>query len=472
MTTRRDFLKTMSLASAGLALGSGELLNAQTISSKKGRNEKVKIAYIGIGNRGEQIIQDFARTGMVEVVALCDVDMGAKHTRKVMGMYPKAKQFRDFRQMFDKAGNEFDAVAIATPDHSHFPISMLALASGKHVYVEKPLARTFYEAELLMQAALKRPNLATQVGNQGHSEANYFQFKAWKEAGLIKDVTAITAHMNSPRRWHGWNPNIKHMPMGEPTPETLDWDTWLGVVQHHDYNHDYHMGQWRCWYDFGMGALGDWGAHILDTAHEFLDMGLPSEVNPLYLKDHNPFFFPMSSTILFKFPERGNMPAIDVTWYDGLDNIPPVPENFGSSDVDPNIPTVAGGKLQLMKLNPGKEIYTKTLTFKGGSHGSTLSVIPDKIAKDLNPALPEYQKSPSNHYANFLLACQGKEKTRSPFSIAGPLSQVFCLGVLAQRLNRKLVLDRETKEIVNDDFANRMLSGQPPRKGWEEYYTI
>ena len=179
MTTRRDFLKTMSLASAGLALGSGELLNAQTISSKKGRNEKVKIAYI---------------------VALCDVDMGAKHTRKVMGMYPKAKQFRDFRQMFDKAGNEFDAVAIATPDHSHFPISMLALASGKHVYVEKPLARTFYEAELLMQAALKRPNLATQVGNQGHSEANYFQFKAWMDAGIIKDVTAVTAHMNNPRR--------------------------------------------------------------------------------------------------------------------------------------------------------------------------------------------------------------------------------------------------------------------------------
>ena len=95
--------------------------------------------------------------------------------------------------------------------------------------------------------------------------------------------------------------------MGEPIPETMDWDTWLGVVQHHDYNHDYHMGQWRCWYDFGMGALGDWGAHILDTAHEFLDMGLPTEINPLYLKDHNKFFFPMSSTILFKFPERGDM---------------------------------------------------------------------------------------------------------------------------------------------------------------------
>ena len=195
MVTRRDFLKTMSMASAGLALGTGDLLHAQTASPKKGRGDKVKIAYIGIGNRGEQIIEDFARTGMVEVVALCDVDMGAKHTQKIMAKYPKAKQFRDFRQMFDKAGNEFDAVAIATPDHSHFPISMLALASGKHVYVEKPLARTFYEAELLMQAALKRPNLVTQVGNQGHSEANYFQFKAWMDAGIIKDVTAITAHI-------------------------------------------------------------------------------------------------------------------------------------------------------------------------------------------------------------------------------------------------------------------------------------
>ena len=179
------------MASAGLAAGAGEILNAQTLSSSKNKNEKVKIAYVGIGNRGQQIIEDFARTGMVEVVALCDVDMGAKHTQKVIGMYPKAKQFRDFRQMFDKAGKEFDAVAIATPDHSHFPISMLALASGKHVYVEKPLARTFYEAELLMQAALKRPNLATQVGNQGHSEANYFQFKAWMDAGIIKDVTGV-----------------------------------------------------------------------------------------------------------------------------------------------------------------------------------------------------------------------------------------------------------------------------------------
>ena len=238
-------------------------------------NEKVNIAFIGIGNRGGEIAKELYKTGLCNVVALCDVDMGAKHTQELISMFPKVPRYQDFRKMFDQMADKIDAVTVGVPDHAHFPITIEAMAHGKHVYVEKPMARTFQEIELMMRGE-KKYGVVTQMGNQGHSEANYFQFKAWKEAGLIKDVTAITAHMNSPRRWHGWNPNIKHMPMGEPIPETMDWDTWLGVVQHHDYNHDYHMGQWRCWYDFGMGALGDWGAHILDTAHEFLDMGLPN----------------------------------------------------------------------------------------------------------------------------------------------------------------------------------------------------
>ena len=423
MVTRRDFLKTMTMASAGLAAGAGEILNAQTLSSSKNKNEKVKIAYVGIGNRGQQIIEDFARTGMVEVVALCDVDMGAKHTQKVIGMYPKAKQFRDFRQMFDKAGKEFDAVAIATPDHSHFPISMLALASGKHVYVEKPLARTFYEAELLMQAALKRPNL----------------YK---------------------------------LPAGQQLPKDMDWDTWLGAVPYHEYNEKYHQGEWRCWYDFGMGALGDWGAHILDTVHEFLELGLPYEVTLLHEKGHNDYFFPYSSTILFRFPQRKGMPPVDITWYDGLDNLPPIPAGYGVSGLDPNIPTTNQGDVPAAKLNPGKIIYTKDLTFKGGSHGSTLSIIPEEKAKEMADKLPQVPKSPSNHFENFLLACNGIEKTRSPFEINGVLSQVFSLGVMAQRLNTQLFFDSRTKQITNNEFANAMLTGIPPRKGWDEFYKL
>lgn len=472
MTTRRNFLKTAALASAGLAVGARA--NAGTAGGSKNVSPsgKVNIAYVGIGNRGEQIINDFERTGMVNVVALCDVDMGAKQTLKVMGKYPNAKQFKDFREMFDKMGNQIEAVAVATPDHSHFPICMLAMSLGKHVYVEKPMARTFLEAELMINAAKKYPNVVTQVGNQGHSEANYFQFKSWMDAGIIKDVTAISAHMNNARRWHGWDTNIYKLPEAQPIPSTLDWMTWMCAVPYHDYNEKYHNGEWRSWYDFGMGALGDWGAHIMDTVHEFLELGLPYEVNPLKLTGHNDYFFPTSSTILFRFPSRKGMPPVDLTWYDGVDNLPPIPAGYGISALDPNIPASSANSNDKPKLNPGKIIYGKDLTFKGGSHGSTLSIIPENKAKDMASKLPEVPKSPSNHFANFLLSCMGKEKTRSPFEIHGPLSQVFSLGVIAQRLNTVLYFDSRTRQITNNEFANAMLAGLPPRKGWEEFYKL
>lgn len=471
MATRRDFLKTASLFSAGLAFNGADLL-AKSNYVHQSHFDKVKIAYVGIGNRGEQDIDEFAKTGMVEVVAFCDVDMGNKQTEKVMNMYPQAKRFKDFREMFEKAGNDFEAVCIATPDHSHFPIAMLALSEGKHVYVEKPMSRTFLEAELMMQLASKNPHLVTQVGNQGHSEGNYFQFKAWQEAGIIKDVTAVVGHMNNVRRWHQWDSNIKCFPPADPMPKTMDWDTWLCAVPYHDYNEKFHQGNWRCWYDFGMGALGDWGAHILDTVHEFLNLGLPYQIKMVRAKGHNDYFYPYSSTILFRFAARGNMPPVDVTWYDGLDNLPPLPEGFGKSELAANIPATNQGEYRDSDLNPGKIIYTKDLIFKGGSHGSTLSIIPEKRAKEMEGLLPEVPKSPSNHYVNFLRAIRGEEKTRSPFEINGVLSQVFCLGVIAQRLNADLYFDTRLKQFTNNQFANAMLAGSLPRKGWEYFYNL
>lgn len=475
MVTRRNFLKKAGIATAGLAIssiGSVSALSEESLKRVNGANGKINLACVGIGYRGSDIIKEFEKTGLANVVALCDVDMGAKHTQEIMGKFPKAKRFKDFREMFDKMGNEIEAVSVGTPDHSHFPICMMAMAYGKHVYVEKPMGRTFYEAELMMQAAKKYPNVVTQVGNQGHSEANYFQFKAWKEAGIIKDVTEVVAHMNSPRRWHGWDTNIYKLPEGQPIPQGMDWNTWLMAIPYHDYSDKYHYGNWRCWYDFGMGALGDWGAHILDTVHEFLDLGLPYEINPVMLEGHNDYFFPMSSTIQFRFPRRGDMPPLDITWYDGVNNQPKLPNGYGASELDPNIPTVAGGKMEARKLNPGKIIYSKDLIFKGGSHGSTLSIIPEEKAKEMASRLPEVPESTSNHFANFLLACQGKEKTRSPFEVFGPLSQVFSLGVMAQRLNVPIKFDRNTKVVTNNAFANDMLAGVPPRKGWEDFYKV
>ncbi|QBN17856.1 Gfo/Idh/MocA family oxidoreductase [Flavobacterium nackdongense] len=472
--SRRNFLKQISLLTASTALAPIVLseVSAQQMYPRKIRTaEKVNLACIGIGNRGGEIINDLFKTGHCTIVALCDTDMGAPPTQKIITKFPGVPQFQDFREMFEKMSDKIDAVVIGTPDFSHFPATMLAMSLGKHVYVEKPMAHTFNEVELMMRAA-KKYGVVTQMGNQGHSDPNYFQFKAWTEAGIIKDVTAITAHMNNPRRWHKFDPKIKSLPAAEPVPASLDWDTWLGTEQFHDYNKDYINGQWRCWYDFGMGALGDWGAHIIDTAHQFLELGLPTEINMLYAKEHNPFFFPYSSTIEFKFPERKNMPPCVITWYDGLDNLPTVPAGYGTVELDPNIPPPSNGTIAPSKLNPGKIIYSKELTFKGGSHGSTLSIIPEEKAKAMASKLPEVPASPSNHFENFLLACKGQEKTRSPFEIAGPLSQVFCLGVIAQQLNAKLKFDPAAKKFVNNDLANKLLVGTAPRREWKKYYKL
>ncbi len=480
-SNRRNFLKNSAIAVGALTIlpskvlfskpeirdASGKLIKAATFAP----SDKVNMAFCGIGNRGGEILREFNKTGMVNTTVLCDVDMGAKHTLQNMESYPNAKRFQDFREMFAKAGKEFDAVCVGTPDFSHFPIAVLAMSEGKHVYVEKPLTRTFNESELLIKAA-KKYKVVTQMGNQGHSEANYFQFKSWVENGIIKDVTAITAHMNSARRWHGWNTAITKFPDAEPIPSTLDWDTWLMAAQAHDYNKDFINGQWRCWFDFGMGALGDWGAHIIDTAHQFLNLGLPYEVDPLKLEGHNSFFYPQSSTLAFRFPKREKMPPLTITWYDGVNNIPQVPEGYGALEIDPNVPPPSNGAMQPAKLNPGKIIYSKDLTFKGGSHGSTLSIIPSEKAKEMESKLPEVPKSPSNHFENFALAVRGLEETRSPFEISGPLSQVFCLGVLAQKLNMKIEFDREKKKITNSKVANELLVGTPPRKGWEEFYKL
>ena len=187
---------------------------------------------------------------------------------------------------------------------------------------------------------------------------------------------------------------------------------------------------------------------------------------------HNDFFFPYSSTIFYRFGPRGEMPPVDLTWYDGVTNFPPIPEGFGKSQFVSDIPSTNQGDYKDEKLNPGKIIYSRDLTFKGGSHGSTLSIIPESKAKEMESKLPEVPKSPSNHYENFLKAIRGEEKTRSPFEINGVLNQVFSLGVIAQRLNTRLFFDPVTKRITNNKFADAMLTGVPPRSGWEYLYEL
>lgn len=463
---RRTFLQGVLAAGAYSALPSG-VFGATSRSRPIGPNEKVNLACVGIGNRGNDNLQAFLATGMVNIVAICDTEMGGKRTVDSINRCPNAAQFQDFRKMFDKMHKEIDAVCIATPDHSHFAVAMLAMSLGKHVYVEKPLGHSFRQIELMM-AAEKKYKVCAQMGNQGHSEANYFQFKAWTEAGIIKNVTKITAFMNASRRWHGMH--VDGYLEALMPPEYLDWNTWLTTAVEHPYNIKYVNGDWRSWYDFGNGALGDWGAHIFDTAHEFLNLGLPTEIELTHVEGHSPYIFPQASTIAFRFPKRGTMPPVELTWYDGQKNLPPLPSTFGGSIIDPNIPPPTTGALDQKSLLPGKVIYGEGLTFKGGSHASTLEIIPKDAAKDLH--LPEVIKSPSNHYLNLLRAIRGEEQCRSRFAISGPLSQAMGLGVIAQRVNAKLLFDPRKRQITNHKIANEFLKGAPPRKGWEEYYKL
>jgi hypothetical protein len=331
------------------------------------------------------------------------------------------------------------------------------------------MAHSFKQVELMM-AAEKKYKVAAQMGNQGHSDGNYFQFKAWTEAGIIKDVTKIDAFMNNPRRWHGMK--VEGLLSAEAVPESLDWDAWLATAEAHAYNRGYMNGDWRSWFDFGNGALGDWGAHIIDTAHRFLDLGLPTSVDPVKMEGYSPFIFPQESTLAFKFPARGSMPALALDWYEGQRNLPPLPGDFGAAVVAGDIPPPSAGKIDTMKSSPGKVIYGGDLTFKGGSHGSQLQIISKEKAEAMKSKLPQVPKSPSNHFKNFLLACKGQEECRSSFAVAGPLCQTMALGVIAQRVNAKLEFDRETRRITNHKLANELLDGVPPRAGWEQYYKL
>ena len=441
--TRRKFTKAAA-ASSVFSLIPGKVIGA---------NEKVNVAFIGCGAQGAGDAHNVNATKLVNPVALCDVAMGTRHTAGTEKKFNGIPKFKDFRKMFDKMGKEIDAVTIGVPDHAHFPISMRAMAEGIHCYVEKPLAHTFQEIELMI-AAEKKYKVSCQMGNQGHSGANYHQFKAWKEAGIIKDVKKITSYMNSGRRWHPWK--FDAWQTGEKMPEGMDWDTWLATAPEHPFSKYLHPGNWRSWYDYGNGAFGDWGPHILDTAHRFLKLGLPDKITAVHREGVRNLIFPMGSTIQFDFPAREGEPPCEVRWYDGTKNKPQAPEELEE-----------GRRLE----NNGKIIYGKDLTFKGTSHGSPLRIIPESKMKDMASSLPKFGGG-SNHFMNFVLGAKGEEKTRSPFHISGVLSQVFCLGVIAQRLGGELKFDLKTKRITNNKVANALIEGPPPRKGWEEYYKV
>jgi predicted dehydrogenase len=449
--SRREFLAT-SMA-AGAAWSAWPAIAGDRRAAFAPADRPLRLAFIGIGNRGVEMLKTFAATGLVSVAAFCDVDLDGRHTQEARQLFPAVPAVRDFRALFDRRAPAFDAVVVATPDHSHFPIAMHVLAQGRHLYLEKPLAQSFREVDLLMAAAAQA-GVVTQMGNQGHSGNNFFQFKAWTEAGVIKDVTKVVAFMNADRRWYGWD--VAGYPAGEPLPPGLDWDLWHAARPTRPYSTRLHPQTWRGWFDFGTGAFGDWGAHILDTAHRFLHLGLPHTIEAVWRDAPSPLIFPQGSTIRFDFGARRGLPPVEVFWYDGVRNRPPLPPELG--------PGAA------LTEQMGKFIYGRDLVFKGGTHGDTLRIVPESRMQALAPSLPRIGGGFSDHAVNFVRACQGREEARSPFSVSGPLTQVLLLGVIAQRVGGRLDFDPARRVFRENPEADRLLAGPPPRPGWAAYY--
>lgn len=452
--SRRNLLKAFLFTPPILMFSKGGLFAEQEVRPlfqprQIPAGQKVRAACIGVYNRGNEVLGEFRRlSSQVDFVAFSDVAF-ASPDASVRG-FPDIPCFRDYRQMLEEMHEKIDAVIICTPDHAHFPMIMHAMLLGKHVYVEKPMAQTVYECRLLAKVA-KACKVVTQMGNQGHSGSGTKQFSQWVEAGLIRNVRKVDAWMTNSRRWHGWTDTT--YPESMP-PVGLDWDLWLCRRPFRPYSEKLVNGNWRCWYEFGCGAMGDWGAHILDAIHRYyLNMEQPYEITTKLIGPSD-LFFPQGSVITFKFKAADGRPPLELNWYDGQRNNPTPPPGF-TGDLG----------------NVGSLIYSEGHVIRGTSHGANYQILDESKRNALRQAgrLPEAPRGLPNHYQNFLNACQGIEPVNSPFEISAPLSEMLCLGCIGQRFGGTLTYDAAAMRITNHPEADAMLKGPEVRAGWDAY---
>ena len=412
-------------------------------------SERVNVAGIGAGGMGGGDISTHAKNG-ANIVALCDVDANAGAFRA----FPKAKRYVDFRELIDKEAKNIDAVSVGTPDHIHAVASMAAIKAGKHVYCQKPLTHTLHECRELTKAA-KAAGVMTQMGNQGHATEGSRLTNEWIQAGIIGEVREV--HVWSDRAGLLWKQGIGRPKESVAVPSTLDWNLWLGPIRERPYNPIYAPKGWRGWYDFGTGALGDMGCHIIDHPVWALGLGAPTSVEATTTLDGsvladgkpNTESFPIASIITYEFPARGKLPPVKMTWYDG-GLMPPTPAEMpAGSRLDGNGVLYVGSK--------GKMYHS--------SHGGMPKLLPTALHDEAKNVAKTMARSPG-HYEEWLLACKGGPKPVSNFDYAGPLTEIVLLGVLSLRAPRqRLEWDSEKFKITNSPDFNTFLHAEY-RKGW------
>jgi len=435
IVTRRKVLKASASAAFGFYFVPRSVLGG---AGKQAASDKLNVAGIGVGGKGGS---DVAGMAGENIVALCDVDerRGAGSFRR----FPKAKRFTDYREMFDKMGNEIDVVTVSTPDHHHAPASMIALQLGKHVFCQKPLTWSVHEARRLAQVA-KQKKVATIMGIQGHcSEATRLICEIiW--AGWIGDVTELHYWTNRPI----WPQGLNRPAETPAVPPHLSWDLWLGPAPKRPYHPIYLPFNWRGWWDFGTGALGDIGCHAIAAAYQALNLGQPTSIEAETSRKFDESF-PKWSIVTYRFP-AGKMPngkkrpAIKLVWYDG-GKIAPRPAELDEK----------------RKMgNNGNLIVGTSGTLFGGR------IIPESRYKDMMKTPPPrvLARSPGI-YPEFIRACKGGEKTVADFEFAGALTEMVVVGNLAVKTGKRIEWDAAKMRCTNEPDANQYVR-RTYRKGW------
>lgn len=466
--SRRSFLTNSATAAAGFMIVPRHVLGGKGYTAP---SDKLRVAGIGVGGKGESDLSEISK-GPSDIVVLCDVD--DRRAANSVKRFPKAKYYKDYREMLEKEHKNIDAVTVSSPDHNHAVQAMAAMQLGKHVYVQKPLTHDIYEARMLTEAA-KKYKVVTQMGNQGASGDGVRQLMEWYNAGLIGDVHTVYCWTNRPV----WPQGLPWPSQKAEIPKELDWDLWLGTAPKKDYVDKLVPFNWRGWWDYGTGALGDMGCHIVEPPFRVLGLGYPTSaeasVGSVYVDEFKQGYFPdscpPSSHVIMNFEGKNGKSDIKLHWMDG--GIQPArPEELG-----PNERMGDGGNGAIFIGSKGKMMC--------GTYGMYPSLLPSSRNKEVN-VKQTIARVPEGHYVqwvNAAIAGYGKKELSAPFDISGPLTETILMGNLAIRSYDirkpkadgkgfnypgryiKLMWDGPKMKITNFDDANQFVK-RTYRDGW------
>jgi predicted dehydrogenase len=435
-TTRRRFLKT----SASLMVAAPAIVRGTNL------NSKLQLAAIGSDGKGHSDITHMADHDRAIHIAFCDVDLA--RTEKAREVQPEAQIFQDYREMFEKLGDKIDAVSVSTPDHMHAYIALDAMRRGKHVYCQKPLTHTVWEArQMTLQAA--KSKVITRLGNQIHSHTDYRTAVLAIQSGKIGKVKRVHSWVNA--AGHGRSGFISRPKTVPPIPKTLDWNLWLGVAPERPYGGDrvYHPWGWRDWQDFGSGALGDFGCHILDPVFTAINMqGAPVEIKAEHT-GINDEVWPAQSTIHYLFPgtEYTEKDMLRITWYNGGLQPTTVGSHVPETTALPKSGSLIIGETGTMVL----------------PHFDMPRLYPEKKYPDGSIEIADDR----NHYHGFIDGCLSGRQPSDGFDYGGPLTEAVQLGNIATRFSKEtLKWDGKDLKFTNHEAANQFVS-KKYRKGWE-----